>query len=116
MNKKASLRQFWQNFFHGIALNNFEISLLHEVQNMKKIDKHSSTSCHFLYKTKLLDNQNICNNDNTKNLFTRYYQLSYSIYKTIILIHQLLQKTFLLILKKKIKLISCRTKTSKLSF
>ena len=58
MNKKASLRQFWQNFFHGIALNNFEISLLHEVHKMEnhpEIDKHRSIPCHFLNKTKLLE-------------------------------------------------------------
>ena len=65
-----------------------------------EIGKHSSISCHILNKTKLLDNQNIRYNGNTKNLLTRCYQLSYSIHRTFALIHQLLQKIFLLILKK----------------
>ena len=70
------------------------------MKNHPEVDKHNSISCHFLNKTKLLDNQNIRNNDNTKNLLTRYYQLSYSIHRTFALIHQLLQKRFLLILKQ----------------
>ena len=80
-----------------------------------EIDKRSSIFYRFLEYSKLFDNHNIHDNNNTKNLLIRYYQLSCNIYKTLVLIHQLLQKAFLLILNNW-KLISCRAKAIKLPF